>query len=116
MDMKTLAEPRFIESEIRALEEEIEWQRKYMLGGQNNDKVLAYVDRLQTEIVQLRLRSESIQQAIRDNISDPEVLRMIELYQHGKTWMQINMSIYGYPDYQACRQRVVRAIAKIDFE
>ena len=107
MKLDVLKAPKYLESEIEALEEEIFWARKYL---QDEDSIAKMQDR----IVQLRTESEAIQKKIIDNIDDPEILEAIRLYQNGRTWENINIKIYGYSG-QSFRKRVERYLAKIDF-
>ena len=106
MKLDILRMPRYLESEAEALEEEIEWTRKYL---QDEKSIL----RMQERIEKLRAEAEAIQGTL-NSIDDPEILEAIRLYQNGRTWNYINIKIYGYSG-TALRKRVERCLEKIDF-
>lgn len=118
MELNTLKEPKLNALIIEANELEI---RKYQTWLQDareplKERIVKMIQRLTEENERLSRRSEAVENAIADSIDDLEVIEMIRLFQRGKSWQEINLAVYGYPDYQACRKRCERAVQKIDFE
>ena len=118
MDLKTLQEPRFMASIIEANELEIEkyqnWLGRCSKPLQSDCEKM--IQRLTEENERLARRSEAIQQAVKNTITDKEVIEIIRLYLLGKGWSEIAMKVYNYSDYQVARKRCERAVAKIPFE
>lgn len=117
MTLAELASPRFIALEIASLKEQIIKTESLLDKAQGAQKATlrALIIRMEQRIKSLEERSQCIQTAIRESISDAEILEMIRLFQNGWTWRRICKSCYGYDSSQACRTRACRAIADITF-
>jgi len=117
MTLAELASPRFTVLEIESLKEQIIKTESLLNAAQGGQKatLLGLIERMKHRISTLEERSQRIQTAIRESISDAEILEMIRLFQNGWTWRRICKTVYGYDSHEACRTRVCRVIADITF-
>lgn len=117
MTLKELQEPHYIELEIESLQIQIIQMEAMLDIAQDVQKprLRALIVRMEQRIKSLEERTERIQNAVLEHVTDEEIIRMIELFQQGKDWTFINKKIYGYADYQACRKRTERAVKDITF-